>query len=433
MKKGILPGLMLILILPVKGQEKVASNPLAMADGRVVWGVEDQTRFEYRENNFDFNSGADSLTDDAWLLQRFRLNLKLEPVSWLRLFFEGQDSQEIGSRRDDVPGQLGAEGDNTFDLRQAWIEWGDAKTFPLSVKVGRQVLLYGDQRLIGPLDWSNLSRTFDAVKVRWTGKDGLWVDAFVSSVVVADHDGFDESDLDSLFSGVYAHIPSFGIQDTELYALAMEDTDRDDHFVTLGTHIKSLPGKLGSWDYEGELAFQTGTAAGKNLRAFAGYLEGGYTFTRPWKPRLSLEYGYGSGDGDPADGDIRSFQNLYPTNHLHYGYMDVFSWSNMHDAVLHLSAKPHPKITASLDWHSFWIADTADTWRRANAKTAVRDADASASSYAGSEIDALMTFSAYSHLNVSLGYSHFFAGHYLSDTGAASGADFVYVMTSLKF
>jgi hypothetical protein len=152
-----------------------AANPLSFADGRITLSLEDQTRFEFRENNFDFNNSVNSVNDDSWLLNRFRVGLLLKPTGWMSLYFQGQDSREIGSDRPNVPGQLGAEGDNPFDLRQAYLELGDSKTSSLSLKVGRQVLLYGDQRLVGPLDWSNISRTFDAVKLRWSGQDGLWI------------------------------------------------------------------------------------------------------------------------------------------------------------------------------------------------------------------------------------------------------------------
>ncbi|MBK8040767.1 MAG: alginate export family protein [Verrucomicrobiaceae bacterium] len=408
-------------------------NPLSFAGGRVVFGIEDQLRFEYRENNYDFNSGIAHINDDAWLLQRFRLSLQLKPVDWLTIYAQGQDAREIGSERADLPGVLGAEGDNPFDLRQLYVELGDGKTFPLSLKVGRQVLLYGDQRLIGPLDWNNISRTFDAVKLRYHGADGLWVDAFISSLVNIDRFGMDDSDKDSLLSGLYAHIPTLGIQDTELYALYFDDTNRNDHFLTLGTHIKSMPGKLGPWDYEAEFAVQSGKAGGRDLSAFASYVEGGYTFQQPWKPRLGLEYSYGSGDGNAADNKQGAFQNLFPTNHLHYGLMDVFSWSNIHNVALHLSAKPNPKLTTSLDFHLFWLDDTGDALRRANATTTVRPITPGASSYVGSELDLLVNYAVSAHFNVTLGYSHFFTGDYLAATGASSDADFVYVMTGVKF
>ncbi len=409
------------------------ANPLSFADGRIVFDFENQMRFELRENNFDFNNSVDSLTDDSWMLNRFRAGMLLKPSDWVRFYFQAQDSQETGSDRPDVPGVLGAEGDNPFDLRQAWVELGGGKASQFSLKAGRQVLLYGDQRLVGPLDWSNLSRTFDAVKLRWDNGDGLWVDAFVSSVVVPEQDSFDESNHDSVFSGLYAHLPKTGPQDTEVYLLKLNDDTRGDDFLTVGTHWKSTPGALGPWDYETEFAYQTGTAGGRDLTAFAGYAKAYYNFDAAWKPRIGLEYSYGSGDDNAADGDQGAFQNLFPTNHPYYGFMDLFSWSNIHDVVLHLSAKPSPKVTAIVDIHGFWLADTSDTWRRANARTAVRPASPGASSFAGSEVDALLTYTVSKNCVLTAGYSHFFAGDYLDDTGAGDDEDFFYLMSGLKF
>jgi hypothetical protein len=245
--------------------------------------------------------------------------------------------------------------------------------------------------------------------------------------------GFDQNDRDSVFSGLYAHLPKTGPQDTEIYVLHLNDEDRDDHFLTFGTHWKSVPEALGPWDYEAEFAYQNGTAAGKDLSAFATYVEGGYTFPISGKPRLGLEYSFGSGDKNAADNDQGAFQNLFPTNHPHYGFMDLFSWSNLHDVVLHLSAKPAAKITAGVDVHAFWLAETGDTWRRANAKTAVRPNSSSANSFAGTEVDALVTWNPCSSFALTAGYSHFFAGNYLSSSGPNDDADFVYLMSGIKF
>jgi hypothetical protein len=412
---------------------QTAGNPLSFADGRVVFDFEIQTRFESRENNFDFNEGADALTDDSWLLNRFRAGILFKPGDRVKVYIQAQDSREIDSDRPDIPGQLGAEGDNPFDLRQAWIEIGGGKDSPFSLKTGRQVLLYGDQRLIGPLDWSTLSRTFDAVKLRYDDGAGLWVDAFISSVVVPDSGRFDESDHDSIFSGLYAHILKTGPQDTEVYLLHLSDNDRTDDFITAGTHMKSIQGALGALDYEAEFAIQTGTASSRNLTACTSYIEAGYTFDHAWKPRVSVEYSYASGDDDPADRNEGAFQNLFPTNHPHYGYMDLFSWSNIHNVVIHLSAKPAAKLTAGLDIHAFWLADTADTWRRANARTSVRPPSPDASSFAGMEADALLNYTMSKNCTFAAGYSHFFAGAYLNETGSGDDADFFYFVAGLKF
>src|SRR4051812_33411538 len=139
-------------------QPHIQSNPLSFWDGRVVFDFEERLRGEVRENNFDFDGRTNSLTDDNWLLQRARIGVKLKLTDWLRIYAQGQDSREIGSDRPDFPGSLGAEGDDSFDLRQAWIEIGNPKEFPLTARIGRQILSYGDERLVGAFDWNNIGR-----------------------------------------------------------------------------------------------------------------------------------------------------------------------------------------------------------------------------------------------------------------------------------
>ena len=408
-------------------------NPLSFFDGRLVLSFEDQLRFESRENNFDFNSGSDALTDDAWLLNRARIGLQWKPLPGVSLFIQGQDSREYFSDRPDIPGVLGSEGDDPFDLHQAWIEYHDAKMSGWGLRVGRQKLSYGDQRLIGPLEWSNFARAFDGIKLFHDNGSGTWFDLFAASPVLVDMDGFNTADFDTMLYGLYGHIPA-GRTDLEPYLIYLDDDQTDQHFISAGMHFKSRAGTGTPWDWEGEAVYQSGDIGGADLSAFAGFVRAGYTWAdSAWKPRVGIEYSYASGDDDPKDGDINTFQNLYPTNHPLYGFMDAFSWQNMHDVRLMLSANPLKKLRVSADFHLFWLATTNDAWRRANAKTMVRPITPGASSFAGSEVDLLANYTLNPHATFTAGYSHFFAGSYLDDTGAGDDADFFYVISQIKF
>ena len=66
----------------------------------------------------------------------------------------------------------------------------------------------------------------------------------------------------------------------------------------------------------------------------------GYTFPVGWKPRASFEFDYASGDNDSSDGDRETFDNLHPTNHLFYGYMDFVSLQNINN--YHFNLRPIP-------------------------------------------------------------------------------------------
>jgi alginate export protein len=98
----------------------------------------------------------------------------------------------------------------------------------------------------------------------------------------------------------------------------------------------------------------------------------GYNFKCPWSPRLFADYNYASGDHSQTDDDIETFQNLFPTNHPRYGFMDLFSWQNLHNPELSLKAKPCKEVGLEVDFNWFWLANTNDAWYRSNGTTRVR-------------------------------------------------------------
>ena len=138
---------------------------------------------------------------------------------------------------------------------------------------------------------------------------------------------------------------------------------------TFGLRVKSLPKQFGGWDYEAEIAGQFGrlkeTAVSVSLdqEALAAHVAGGYTWTSAFgTPRVGLEYNYASGDDNPNDNKHETFDNLFPTNHKFYGYMDFVSLQNIHEARVSSSLRPVKQWTVTLDYHAFWLADTLDSF-----------------------------------------------------------------------
>jgi hypothetical protein len=280
---------------------------------------------------------------------------------------------------------------------------------------------------------------------------------------------FNESDSADNFFGLYAGLEFLPFQTTDFYLLHrdkgdhqpdLDPTNRIDprggwsgpaqRLTTIGTRWKSRNGAVTPWDYSAEFAYQFGDLwiSDRDSRrldhhAFATAVVGGYTFEKlGWKPRVGVEYDFASGDRDPGDGKSQSFQNLYASNHVHYGWMDIFDWRNLHDARLSLAVQPLKNVTLMLDHHGFWLADTHDYWARSNNGNATmrtvtpdgRDVRTiGAGNYAGQELDFSIAWKPTPQLNILAGYSHFFAGDYLRDTGPADDADFAYVQLTVTF
>ena len=451
-------------IAPAKPEPK--SNPLSFLNGAVVFDVEERLRFEARDNNRDFNDRSNDDNDDSWLLNRFRLGVALKPARWLKLYVQTQDVREWDSERPNIPGFNGAEGDDEFDLRQAYVEFADYEHFPLGVKVGRQPLDYGDRRLIADSQWGNFGRTFDAVKLR-VQQPKWWAEAFFARPVQIRTEVFDNHDAADNVAGVYFSNEWLPFQRTDFYVFYRDKGDAQPdllstnkfdpqgssngpaaRFTTIGARVDSTPARLAGWDYNAEFAYQIGdlwsgdrTTPKLDLHAFAAHAMFGYTFEQAaWRPRLGLEYNYASGDRNPNDGKSESFQNMFPSNHDKYGLMDEFGWRNLHDARVQLSAKPTKKIEASLSYHALWLADTSDYWFR-NGSSAVRTTTPAgldvrrigAGNFVGHEIDFVVKWSVTEWLKVDAGYSHFFAGDYVRDTGPGDDANFGYVQAAVKF
>lgn len=501
----VLAGQILTSDMP-KAAAWTLGEPTKCADGLLAFDAQIRERFEYRENWIDFNDDYD-LRDDVALLERLRFGIKIQPVDWLKVYGQLQDSRTFF---DETNGDLGdplrgirptsASPENTrefvvhnssIDLRQGWVEVGGLERWPFALKVGRQVLSYGDERLIGGFEWDNNARTFDAAKAQWKGKD-IQIDAFAGWVVLHKNDRFNDPDMADLLTGIYASVQSVPLHQLDAYLLFRSKSDVDfptvfshesqqnggnvappgDYF-TLGMRAKSRDGSLGPWDWNGEFAVQWGQVVNplgfyrfdpltetyepvdrigtrtinvlrQDLLAAAAHIEFGYTFTCDWKPRFHVGYSYGSGDENPSDGECGTFQNLFPTNHKFYGYMDRFSWQNMHNPEVGVMVKPTPKLQMTLDYHIFWLDETEDIWRfaaqepvggqgrYANAllggtpvpdtavlgKNILRGAP---SSYVGSELDFVISWKALKWLKIEAGYSHFFAGDYIQDTASVLG------------
>ena len=453
-------------IEPTSAEDKSA---LTFANGILTLDIEERLRAEIRDNTKDFNKSVNDPRDDGWLLSRLRLGLAVTPSPWIKIYAQTQDSREWFATRGNTPGINGSEGGDYFDLRQAYVEIGHLKEFPLSFTVGRQALDYGDRRLIGDSRFSNLGISFDGVKLRFQN-DKFWVDAFAVRPVQIRKEAVNDSDSADNFFGIYGGTDALGFQTTELYFLYRDKADGQpdldptnstnangtyrgpsQRIATLGTRWKSAEKTLHGFDYTAEFAYQVGdlwtggrTTKRLNLHAFASSIIAGYTWEDAlWKPRLGVEYDYATGDKNSKDGSSQSFQNLFAANHQHYGFLDEFAWRNLHDARLSLSVQPHKDVECTLDYHAFWLADTTDYWFTSNANSTVRTVTpgktgrdvrtVGASNFAGHEIDFTTNWKVNPHLSFLFGYSHFFAGDYLRETGTHNDADLGYVQATLSF
>lgn len=427
-----------------------------------AWDIGGQFRFRYEvkdgagsfPNNDFISQGVHNEND--YFLFREKLHIGWQPETWLKLYLEGRGSQVGSDERKPSPDQ------DIWDLQQAYLELGNAKLFPLSAKIGRQEMCYGDQRFIGNSDWSNTGRTFDALKFRYNLTEKSWVDLFTGHVVIPVDDTFNHSNDYDEFSGLYASSQELlmGVE-TQAFFLARNvgpqspnaiDTgvggpsERD--VYTYGARVKSLPDAFHGWDFALESAGQFGdvitSGLSRNLQAYTLTGSTGYTFTNiSSKPRIGVGYDYASGDSNPNDGRQQTFELLFGTNHSFYGVADLIGLRNLSSPRVSFSAKPVKGLTVSADYLLFWLANTADSFYPETGSGRTGNGYGKHpmfSSYVGSEIDLAAKYALNSWSEVQLGYAHFFAGDYIKESvagvpanGGTRDADWLYTQLTINF
>ncbi len=392
--------------------------------GRIRFRVENWLNFAFTDAN-----------DDTFLLTRIFLHGDLHLGKNLRVFVEGKSAHSTGR---DLPGGKRTMDVDVLELQQAFIDiripLGADASF--TVRPGRRELLKGKQRLVSPLPWGNTLR-------HWDGVSGIldipnWnVEGFWTQFTPVKKYEFNVPDPSSLFFGVYgAGKILTGREDLDLYWLGIDRDDQtfngtsgEEERHTLGGRVS---GKIAPFDYDLEAAYQFGTIGAGDINAFMFASQIGYSRADwSWKPRFYLGYDYASGD-DTAGGDVETFNQLFPLGHAYLGFMDFVGRQNSIDFSHGIAVHPIPKMAVAVTGHKFWRATADDALYNAGGGV-VRAGSLGSSRDVGYEVDLTTNYKFNRHLVGLVGYSHFFAGNFIEESGPSEDMDFVYVQGVFTF
>jgi len=443
-----------------------------------------RVRGEFRNNRVLTGVGN---ANDQFAIQKTRLRLKYDTTADTAFFIELQDSRVYGANDGSDKGSAqtgglgfgGNPGDihgEAFGVRQAYIWIGNAGVQGLNLKIGRQKLVFGDQRILGHFDWSNIGWSFDGVRADYASKLGShtvgWFrqaeqDCVIDTSLCGDGGpGTDDSDF-VLWYNTLKMVPGMVVEPYLIYVF--DGRDISTAAGTAGTTVKD--GRLGPdqkrlmlggrvagkamkkmIDYTGEVVWQTGQQKNgaapfgrQTINAWAAATKFGVTLPAPMKPRIGGEFAYASGSAsDAADpGGRHTFENFWPTNHLHYGYMDHFSWKNMVAYSPQFSVKPTKGSLVKVNYWIFRLAQVEDNWYHAGQGLRADTVAGNQAASLGQELNVIVKqkFKG-GKIGVTLGYGHFFAGEYLekSKLGTGGGAgkgdadsDWGYISVAHKF
>jgi hypothetical protein len=249
---------------------------------------------------------------------------------------------------------------------------------------------------------------------------------------------FNTPDLGNQFFGVYATQPGEGSRPGyDLYWLGLTNdaasfngTSGSERRHTFGARVGGKAGGSGI-DYDAEAAYQLGTVGDGDISAWMLGAQLGYTLSSAWKPRLWLGLDYGSGD-DGDGGDVGTFNQLYPLGHAYLGLIDTVGRQNIIDPNVGVSVVPAEDWRLALAGHFFYADDTADALYNAGGGV-YRAGGSYQSTQVGQEVDFTANYKFDRHLAGLFGYSHFFAGDAIEESGPSDDIDFVYLSLQYTF
>jgi hypothetical protein len=394
-----------------------------------------QLRAEFRERIEGFDgAGFNGTREDLYYLSRVRFNASVTPARLLSFQAQVQDARVARK----TVGPTGAPFKAPFDLRTAFADIGTAKT-PVAVRVGRQELVFGEQRLVGHVSWLNAARTFDGAKVT-VRMPSFSVDAFGASVVRIMDGAFDRSGAGNRFAGAYVTAPKLiPLGSVEPYVFWRRDVNLRSEAATVGDLAQAtigvrlagrMPARL---DYGVEMAMQRGSLGSDAVEAWAGHWQLRETLPGRGAVRLIGEYNYASGDADPADGVRGTFDQLYPTPHDKYGLADQIGWKNIHHLRAGLELTPRKGWPVSTSYHSWWLAERRDGIYTAGSAPLARVITGATERHVGQELDIQMTRAITPQLQLAAGYAHIFTGAFLKEATPGASYSHPFVMATYVF
>jgi hypothetical protein len=312
---------------------------------------------------------------------------------------------------------------------------------PVYVRVGRQEMLFGSQRLISTRDWTNTRISYDGVRA-YRRTDELAIDAFAVHPVTVYPTKQDRADTHTLFYGIWSTYRPMAGTTFDLYYLGLNNdslvTDRftrafrgEQEINTFGARWAGNQGSL-LYDFEGMC--QQGTNAQRDLKAYAYSAGLGWeSAEHPCRPQLWVTYDYASGTSDPLSGRDHTFNQLYGFGHYYFGYLDLVGRQNIEDLSFQAVAFPDRWLTLLGQFHHFQLAEARDFLYNAAGVPTRRSALGLAGRDVGNEIDLLANIHLKPNHDILVGYSKLFAGDFIRNTGPNVSPELFYAMYNIRW
>ena len=387
-----------------------------------------------RIETFDYYKwGQGPQTSTPYLLQRYTLHSDYHLNSEFRAFVELKSGLENGRKGGPRPVD-----EDQLDLSQGFAEWSHQiqENEKITLRIGRQEFRFGSARLIANRDEANVQRSLDAADFIMNLEH--WrIDSFFGKLDQTNVGIFDDSfDPNTVLWGVYSAGPFLPNGGIDLYYLGLMRNQikfvrgaGNETRHSVGTRVWGNSKPL---DYDFEFSYQFGTFGLGTIQAWELASDTGYTFEEvPLYPRLSLKTSMASGDHDPTQTKLQTFDPIFPKG-CYFDQMDLIGPSNILSVDPTLTLKLSKEFILKGDWNWMWLDDVHDGLYN-NALTIMAKSKSASPNDVGNSMSGKLIWKLNPHLSFNLVYVHFTPGTFLQNSNLTENIHYGALTGAYKF
>src|SRR5277367_92112 len=401
--------------VPRESFDNLKYIPLSADDPKTYLSLGAGLRERFEANDAtSFGVGTNRSQD--YVISRAEVNADLRVAGQFQLFIQLQNDNAFDKKN------LTPVDQDRLDLEQAFV----ALTEPLDsgllkMRLGRQQFGFDLQRFVSVRDGPNVRQSYDAAWIDYERGPWRCITFYSHPVQVRDLQPFDDYSNNQLTYGGF-RVERKIMGSANLAAYVSRFTQDGAKFPTAhGNERRDIvdvrfAGTNGSLDWDLEAMNQAGRIGFEDIEAWAFGSLAGYTLTEiPWAPRLGIQADAASGDKNPHDQQLNTFNPLFPN-----GYYVTLAGYTGYVNFIHLkpSVTVHPLANLKL------IGAVGFQWRETAADAVYTQPDIPIAGSVGHPGRYTGTYGQFrtdyilsSHVSLALEFVHFAIGSAVREVG----------------
>jgi hypothetical protein len=396
-------------------------------------GGELREQYQYFDNqNFGDVPPTFKQASAGQLWHRAMLHANLEIGTKARVFFQLNNTMRFFNDNPATP----EIDENALSIHQFFVDWYVNPNW--QIRVGRQEMGYGNNRILTFREGPNTRLTFDAAVVKYKHNNRK-IDFLVVSPVTSKAGVFDDENLQDFIVGLYATeilVPKKALLD--YYFLNFTSDRRKYNYVSGNENRQSYGLRFFSqnprFNYEFEGTYQTGSFNDLTIKAYGLSFDMSYKISTKNNFTIGLAGNYISGDKNRTDNELNTYNLIF--SKPSYGLAAPIGSSNIENLNPYVRISPVKKLNLQFGVYLMQRQSIEDgTYSPGMAQTRPNREKLylSQSRSIGTQYSFEGTYMASQNLSFGMEGAYFVAGQYVKETGKGQNITYFSMKTTFKF